>query len=95
MQVISDSQREYNGNEISNSESSTHSVLVIYALNVGDRYPLNQRSFVFVARPRVHISVCCGSPHYFSLRRSLQRSMDGNCSAIPQKLPVLRKEKAI
>ncbi len=30
--VIADSQREYNGNELSTSESSTHSVTVIYPL---------------------------------------------------------------
>jgi len=35
--VVSDSQREYNNNDINSSESSTHSVVVIYALNVGDR----------------------------------------------------------
>ena len=42
LQVVSDSQREYNGNDINSSESSTHSVLVIYALNVGDRCPLRK-----------------------------------------------------
>ncbi len=30
--VVADSQREYNGNERSTSESSTHSILVIYPL---------------------------------------------------------------
>ena len=53
LQVVSDSQREYNGNDINSSESSTHSVLVIYALNVGDRYPL--RKFMIVAL----VVVCC------------------------------------
>ena len=48
LQVVSDSQREYNDNDINSSESSTHSVLVIYALNVGDRYPLNPWSSVAV-----------------------------------------------
>ncbi|CAM6053923.1 unnamed protein product [Sphagnum tenellum] len=34
--VIADSQREYNGNELSSSESSTHTIMVLYPLNVGD-----------------------------------------------------------
>eukprot|EP00095_Tigriopus_kingsejongensis_P006899 maker-scaffold126_size328755-snap-gene-0.10 protein:Tk06899 transcript:maker-scaffold126_size328755-snap-gene-0.10-mRNA-1 annotation:"AGAP001552-PA" len=34
--VVADSQREYNGNEISTSESSTHTVMVIYPLIFGD-----------------------------------------------------------
>ena len=35
-QVIADSQREYNGNELSSSESSTHTILVLYPLGYGD-----------------------------------------------------------
>lgn len=34
--VIADSQREYNGNEMSTSESSTHTVMVFYSLGYGD-----------------------------------------------------------
>lgn len=34
--MVADSQREYNGNEISSSESSTHTVMVMYPLVVGD-----------------------------------------------------------
>ncbi len=41
--VISDSQREYNGNDMSDSESSTHSIIVIQQLSPGDR--LAYRSF--------------------------------------------------
>lgn len=35
--VIADSQREYNGNHRSNSESSTHTILVLYPLRIGDQ----------------------------------------------------------
>ncbi len=34
--MIADSQREYNGNELSTSESSTHTILVLHPLGVGD-----------------------------------------------------------
>lgn len=34
--VIADSQREYNGNEQSQSESSTHTMMVLYPLQAGD-----------------------------------------------------------
>ena len=35
--VIADSQREYNGNPRSNSESSTHTIMVLYPLQIGDQ----------------------------------------------------------
>ena len=35
--VIADSQREYNGHDASDSESSTHTILVFYPLSVGDK----------------------------------------------------------
>ena len=34
--MIADSQREYNGNEISKTESSTHSIMVLHPLLKGD-----------------------------------------------------------
>jgi len=37
MKVIADSQREYNGNELSDSESSTHTVLAFHPLQENDR----------------------------------------------------------
>lgn len=36
LQVIADSQREYNGNESSTAESSTHTILAFYPLRKGD-----------------------------------------------------------